>query len=210
MAAVALGLYLTYLLLTFGLRSLLHYRHTGSTGFHGPGGKPGSWEWCGGLLFALTLLLGLAGPTLQLLDLIHPFTPLDTIPIGITGLVLTIAGITATLAAQHTMGTSWRIGVDRAETTTLITRGVFAQVRNPVFTAMMLAAIGLTLQAPNPITLAGLAALVIAIEIQVRAVEEPYLQRTHDQTYHDYAAHTGRFLPRIGQLTLQQPNPADR
>lgn len=200
MADVALWLYLIYLLTAFGLRTLLHYGRTGSTGFHGLQGKPGSWEWCGGVLFVLALLLGLAGITLQLLGVIDPVAPLDAAPIGIAGLVLAIAGIIGTLAAQRAMGTSWRIGVNRTETTTLVTRGVFARVRNPIFTTMFIAVTGLTLLVPNPVVLAGLGGLVAAIHIQVRAVEEPHLLRTHDQHYRDYAARTGRFLPRIGRI----------
>lgn len=43
------------------------------------------------------------------------------------------------LAAQQAMGRSWRIGVDTDERTELVTEGVFGLVRNPVFTAMIVA-----------------------------------------------------------------------
>ncbi len=44
-----------------------------------------------------------------------------------------------------------------------------------------------------------LLAFLIALEIQVRLVEEPYLQRVHGEAYRRYAARTGRFMPWIGR-----------
>lgn len=202
MAAVALALFLIFLLAAFGLRSLLQYRRTGSTGFHGLSGKPGSAEWWASVLFVLTAVaVGLASPLLQLGGVVSAINPLDTTALHVCGLLLAGAGIIGTLAAQHTMGTSWRVGVDHRATTQLVTTGMFALVRNPVFTTMTTACVGLTLLAPNPITVFGLGALVTALELQVRAVEEPYLLRTHGQTYLAYAARTGRFLPCIGRLS---------
>jgi protein-S-isoprenylcysteine O-methyltransferase Ste14 len=197
MAGFALGLYLFYLLTAFGLRSLRHYRRTGSTGFRGVSGRPGSLEWWGSALFVLALLLGLAGPLLQLLDIVAPL--LDGVGVWVVGLVVAGVGIVSTLAAQQAMGVSWRVGVDHGESTELVTAGVFAFVRNPVFTAMIATGVGLTVLAPNPVALAAVVALVAAIEIQVRAVEEPYLLRTHGAVYRDYTARVGRFLPGIGR-----------
>jgi protein-S-isoprenylcysteine O-methyltransferase Ste14 len=98
------------------------------------------------------------------------------------------------------MGDSWRIGVDQSERTGLVTNGPFTAVRNPVFTGMLLASVGLTLLAPNPIALVALACLLVALEIQTRLVEEPYLLTTHGAAYGDYAARAGRFLPLLGRL----------
>src|SRR3546814_15382651 len=66
--------------------------------------------------------------------------------IQVGGTVLAVAGIAATLYAQRDMGESWRIGVDPSETTTLVLRGVFGLVRNPIFTAMLIFAAGITLR----------------------------------------------------------------
>lgn len=96
------------------------------------------------------------------------------------------------------MGTSWRIGVDAAERTELVTTGIFSQVRNPVFTAMALTGAELALMTPNPVALAGFATLLVALQLQVRVVEEPYLYATHGAEYTRYAARTGRFFPWLG------------
>ena len=41
---------------------------------------------------------------------------------------------------------------------------------------------------------------MIALEIQVRLVEEPYLLRQHGDAYRNYAARVGRFVPGLGRL----------
>jgi protein-S-isoprenylcysteine O-methyltransferase Ste14 len=56
------------------------------------------------------------------------------------------------------------------------------------------------LMVPNVVAFAGLAALALALEIQVRLVEEPYLRKAHGETYLSYAARTGRFAPGMGFL----------
>jgi hypothetical protein len=48
MTALALTLLVFYASLAFGLRALVQPRRTGSTGFKGISGSPGSPEWLGG------------------------------------------------------------------------------------------------------------------------------------------------------------------
>jgi protein-S-isoprenylcysteine O-methyltransferase Ste14 len=42
------------------------------------------------------------------------------------------------------------------------------------------------------------AAQLIALELQVRGVEEPHLARVHGDAYLDYTARVGRFVPWLG------------
>lgn len=148
-ATLALVLYAVYLLLAFGLRTLIQYRRTGSTGFHGLGRRTGSAEWIAGVGFTLALLLGAAAPVLALLGWVEPLASLDTSAARVFGNALALLGIAATLYTQLAMGTSWRIGVDPEERTTLVTSGPFAVVRNPIFAAMLPTALGLTLLVPS-------------------------------------------------------------
>ncbi|WP_129577703.1 isoprenylcysteine carboxylmethyltransferase family protein [Sorangium cellulosum] len=197
----ALVLYAVYMALAFGWRSLRQRRATGSTGFRGISGPPGSLPWLGGVLFAVAMLLGLAAPVAELAGWIGPLAEPGLVVVGL-GAVATLAGILGTLWSQGAMGASWRIGVSEAERTSLVTRGPFAVVRNPIFSFMMLAALGMALILPNAAALASFVALVTAIELQVRAVEEPYLLRAHGEAYAAYCAKVGRFLPGLG-LTRQ-------
>lgn len=200
MAALALGAYALYMALAFGLRTVIQLRRTGSSGFEGISGRPGSAEWSAGVLFVVAIAVGVAAPLLALLGVVEPIAALDTTPVHVAGIVLFVVGLIGTLAAQIAMGESWRIGVDEAETTELVTDGPFALVRNPIFAAMWPASAGLALMVPSVVALAGLAALFVALQLQVRVVEEPYLLRVHGARYADYAARVGRFAPAIGRL----------
>jgi protein-S-isoprenylcysteine O-methyltransferase Ste14 len=116
------------------------------------------------------------------------------------GLALAVAGIGLTFYAQLGMGESWRIGVDPQERTELVTGGPFGLVRNPIYSAMIPTAFGLGLLVPSALAIAGFATLLLALELQVRVVEEPYLLRAHGERYAGYARRVGRFLPAIGRL----------
>ena len=200
MAELTLVLYVLYLALAFGLRTFLQWRSTGATGFHGVGGRPGSAEWLAGVGFVVALVLGASAPILALLDAVEPIEALNESAVNVLGLILSLTGIALTLYAQIAMGDSWRIGVDESERTELVTKGPFAFVRNPIFSAMIPTALGLTLMVPSVVALVGFGALVVALELQVRVVEEPYLLRAQGQPYADYASRTGRFVPGIGTL----------
>lgn len=70
---------------------------------------------------------------------------------------------------------------------------------NPIYTAIIVMALGLTLLVPNGIGLASLAMIITRSQLQVRLIEEPYLHHIHGSSYHDYAARVGRFLPGTGR-----------
>ncbi|MGI5170062.1 methyltransferase family protein [Spirillospora sp. CA-253888] len=199
-AIAALVIYVVWAVLAFGLRTFVQWRRTGDTGFRGGDLAKGSVQWWARVLFTGALLIGAAGPVAALVGL-PAITVLDHVVVQLLGLVSTITGVAATLAAQTSMGSSWRVGVQEDERTDLVTGGAFALARNPVFTAMIVTAAGLAAMVPNVIAVVGLAVTVAAIQMQVRAVEEPYLLRAHGAAYAAYAARVGRFLPRIGRLT---------
>jgi protein-S-isoprenylcysteine O-methyltransferase Ste14 len=73
-------------------------------------------------------------------------------------------------------------------------------VRNPIFSGLLFSGAGIAALLPNLTAIASFVALVVAIELQVRAVEEPYLLRTHGDAYRAYAGAVGRFVPGIGRL----------
>lgn len=207
LAGVALGLYLLTLIVAFGVRAWVQFRRTGATGFVGFS-EPAPWAGTAGSrsrAALVTCALALASGTLGW------FGPLGAVPNAPTrwggypvlagvGVLLVAAAIVVVLRAQSDMGSSWRVGVDHQESTALVTRGLFAQVRNPVFTGMGLALAGFVAMVPTPLTALALVMLILGVQIQVRAVEEPYLLATHPLAYPAYAARTGRFLPGLGRL----------
>lgn len=117
--------------------------------------------------------------------------------VAAVGVAAYMAGVGLTAWAQLVMGASWRIGVDPNERTDLVTSGPFGHIRNPIFTGMIAALAGITILTWSLLALAGLALVLAGVELQVRAVEEPYLRRAHD-SYASYQARTGRFVPNLG------------
>src|SRR5262245_48406571 len=113
-AWVALLLYLAGLVLAFGVRTWLQIRRTGTSGFRGISGRPGSPAWWGGVLFPIALLLGLAAPVLVLTGITAPRLPAHP-ALAAAGLIVGLAGLVVVLLAQAAMGSAWRIGVDDTE-----------------------------------------------------------------------------------------------
>lgn len=196
-ATLALAAFIAYALAAFGWRSIIHHRRTGSTGFQGISGRPFSAEWAGGVLFVAAMLSFPAAAVLALLEVVPVVASSTTLVV--VGVGLCTVGFVSTLWSQFAMGDSWRVGVDNAEATKLVRRGPFNVVRNPIFSAMVVASVGFLLLVPSSVAFVGLAALVTAIQLQVRLVEEPYLLRTHGADYARYMAAVGRFVPRIGR-----------
>lgn len=190
-----------YAAVAFGWRSWLQYRRTGSTGFRGTTGRAFSTEWWGGVLLVVGLLGTFFAPVAAPVGVETWAVPgaLSRVA-SLSGGVALAAGLIGTVVAQMAMGASWRIGVDPAEHTALITHGPFRWVRNPIFTSMLLVAAGVALMVPNALSVLGFAVALLGLELQVRRVEEPYLLRAHPD-YAAYAARVGRFVPGLGRLS---------
>jgi protein-S-isoprenylcysteine O-methyltransferase Ste14 len=197
-AELALLLWLLYFVLSLGLRALVQWRRTGSTGLLMMRVRPGSPQWLAEAAQAIAIALGVLAPALA--DTVPPLDALDGWFAHVAGILTFAFGLAGVVVSQEAMGRSWRIGQDAAERTELVTHGPFAVVRNPIFTALVLAQAGLALLVPSVIALAGLALLLVSIEAQVRLVEEPHLRKLHGDDYTAYAQKVGRFVPAVGRL----------
>ncbi len=193
---VAIGLELAFFAVAILWRSWIQWRRTGSTGFIRPHRGAPALELAGAAGFVAAIVLLVAAPVVDAAGMSR-FAVLDVTWAAVVGFLLILAGLVLTVTAQLSMGESWRIGVDDSQRTELVTAGVFSRVRNPIFTGMLLAALGFLLLIPNPVSLAAVVILTASLEIQVRRVEEPYLARTHGEAYEQYRARTGRFLPTL-------------
>ena len=204
MNVLALVLFVVWFLVVFVVRSVVQKRTTGDSGI-----RPGAFapdasviERIAYLLLIVAFAGAIAAPIAAMAGL-GPLTNSGIIPV--VGVVVAVVGIAATYMAQLSMGREWRIGIDRDEVTGLVTGGVFSVVRNPIFTAMMFTAVGFAAMVPNLVAVIAVICLVVAIELQVRFVEEPHLRRIHANAYREYEERVGRFLPGIGsELGPQQ------
>ena len=200
MNAAALVLFGVWFVVVFVVRSVVQKRQTGDSGI-----RPGAFaadasgiERIAYLLLVVAFVGAIAAPVAAMAGL-DPLAESDAVPV--VGLVVAVVGIAATYVAQLGMGSEWRIGIDRTEVTGLVTGGLFALVRNPIFTAMIFTAVGFAAMVPNVIAVVAAICLLVAIELQVRYVEEPHLQRLHGRVYDEYAARVGRFVPLLGRMS---------
>jgi protein-S-isoprenylcysteine O-methyltransferase Ste14 len=199
LAGWAVGLLVVYLVFAFGVRVAVALRTTGRTGIAGLGGAP-PLELLGGGLFVAAVAMGSLNPVLVLADVIEPLEDLETDALRALGFLCCGVGIVGTFLAQMTMGASWRIGVDESERTELVTGGVFALCRNPIYTFMLIAWLGFALLVPTWLSVASIPVGIVALEVQVRLVEEPHLLRAHGEPYRAWAARVGRFVPGLGRI----------
>ncbi len=81
-----------------------------------------------------------------------------------------------------------------------MTTGPFGRVRHPIYTFFVLFLVGVAVLVPKAAGVAGAAFAVVFVEIQARAVEEPWLLREKGAAYAAYGARTGRFIPGVGRL----------
>src|SRR5262249_40167877 len=150
-------LYGLYTIVAIGVRVWLQRRRTGSTGFKAVREKPFSIAWVAAMVLGLSALSGVTGAILDVAGIIQPFPCLDSGLGHVMGVLISLSGLAVVFYSQMAMGDSWRIGVDRDERPELVTRGPFGVVRNPIFSAMTVMAIGLLLVLPNLMMVCSLA-----------------------------------------------------
>jgi protein-S-isoprenylcysteine O-methyltransferase Ste14 len=185
---------------TIFVRVAIQLRRTGKTGLIGLRRGAGALDWLAGILFIGGMAMGVESAILVLQDSLDPIDSLDHTALHVPGIALAGLGGLAVFGAQLGMGESWRIGVSEEDRTELVTGGWFSLCRNPIYTAMIVGWTGFALMVPTWLGIAAVVVIATGLELQVRAVEEPHLLRTHGEAYRVYASRIGRFVPGVGRL----------
>lgn len=129
----------------------------------------------------------------QLYSYLGPIPWLESETVAWIGILLCLLSLVWIIVAQAQMGASWRIGFDPAKKTALLTNGLFAISRNPIFLGMTVTLLGLFLSLPNAFTFALLTGGGALIQVQVR-LEEGYLMSKHGKAYAAYRREVPRWL----------------
>jgi protein-S-isoprenylcysteine O-methyltransferase Ste14 len=177
-------------------RAFVHRRRTGASGVVLGRAAPGAPRLAAALLAVGTLLVGL-GPAAHLAGLGWAWTPGDALITHAAGVLLLFAGLAWAAWAQSTMREHWRVGQDATERTALVTTGPFGRMRHPIYTGMVVLALGVTMTDPTYPGAIGVVVLALGVRTQAVLVEEPHLRAVHGPAYAAWAARTGRFLPPI-------------
>jgi protein-S-isoprenylcysteine O-methyltransferase Ste14 len=113
--------------------------------------------------------------------------------LGWVGVAVAFAGVAFFLSAVVAMKENWRAGVDAAQKTELVTRGVYRISRNPAFVGFDLLYIGVAAAFPNPVLIALTLAGVVVFHLQILE-EERFMHSVFGAGYAEYAAKTRRYL----------------
>ena len=109
------------------------------------------------------------------------------------GVFFCLAGLLLLLWSLVSFGQSFRVGIDTENPDRLITSGVFAFSRNPIYVAFALILIGQFLIFSNWIILVYLAAGIWLFHRQVLR-EEDYLKKHYGKEYVEYCNQVRRYL----------------
>ena len=123
----------------------------------------------------------------------YPFRPLQ----GWFGAAVALAALTMFYLTHRALGRNWSISLDVRETHKLVTDGVYARVRHPMYAAFWLWALAQALLLPNWI--AGLSGLVGFGTLYAFRVgrEEKLMMDAFGNEYRAYMARTARLVPRL-------------
>jgi protein-S-isoprenylcysteine O-methyltransferase Ste14 len=117
----------------------------------------------------------------------------SSLPARLAGAALVVAGFALFVLAMARLGASWRMGIDETNPGELVTDGVYALTRNPIYIFFDLYFVGTFLI--NGALLFLLFAILVAIGLHLQILEEErFLFATFDGTYRAYTDRVGRYL----------------
>jgi protein-S-isoprenylcysteine O-methyltransferase Ste14 len=107
-----------------------------------------------------------------------------------------VACLAATIDCWLRMGRNWRMAVTARERTELVTTGLYAHLRHPIYAlSILLMLCSAVIVATVP--MAAVAVVHLALMILKARNEERFLLAVHGDTYRSYCRRTGRFFPRL-------------
>ncbi|RZT84393.1 putative Ca2+/H+ antiporter (TMEM165/GDT1 family) [Pseudonocardia sediminis] len=164
---------------------------------------PGSPAWWARVLFVLAAVLGFAAPVLVALDVLQPIALLSAPSVAVVGAGVLLLGFAVVALAQLQLGSLWRrnaAALDEDPESTrpvLATGGLYRWVRHPGLTGLIVGCAGMLAMSPTLIGVLATVLILVAVQVQARAVSEPSLGRALGDEYDAYLQRTGRFLPRV-------------
>ena len=117
----------------------------------------------------------------------------DSPVMRVAGMSLVILGFTVFVWAFYSFGTSWRVGFDTKTPGALVTSGIFALSRNPIYLFLDLWFVGVFLINGTLVFL--IFALLALGHLHYQIVrEEKFLDDLYGEPYRDYRSKTARYF----------------
>ena len=114
-------------------------------------------------------------------------------PLAWIGVLLCLAGLALLFWSLVSFGRSFRVGIDVDQPDQLVTTGIFALSRNPIYVAFASVLFGQFLIFPNWIPLIYLAAGIWLLNRQIER-EEAFMQQHYGAAYSEYCKRVRRYL----------------
>ena len=128
---------------------------------------------------------------------LHEFNYQANWMVQVAGLVVIVAGLSLFNRTHVDIGRNWSSTLQIVEGQELITSGIYARVRHPMYLSLILFALGQVLLIPN--LFAGVASLIgcsVLAGLRIRA-EDAMLRERFGRAYEEYAARTPALVPRV-------------
>ncbi|MEZ5988881.1 MAG: protein-S-isoprenylcysteine O-methyltransferase [Planctomycetota bacterium] len=113
------------------------------------------------------------------------------------GLVTVVAGLWLLYETHAALGTNWSITLEVHEEHALVTHGVYARLRHPMYLALLLYALGLALMVPNWVAGPSYLVAVVLLVCLRLGPEERMMREEFGAAYEAYVERTKRLLPGI-------------
>jgi len=110
------------------------------------------------------------------------------------GLILIIVGLIIATISSHQLGSSLTATPVPKNLSTLNTQGIYRYIRHPIYSSIILAALGVVLIRPYLSSLFIYILLIVFFNFKSRFEEKLLSQKF--KSYAPYKMHSGRFLPR--------------
>jgi len=127
------------------------------------------------------------------------------LPVRVTrwlGLTLIVLAFVLLILGQIALGSAWRLGIDEQHPGQLVTDGIYAFTRNPIYLFFDLYFVGTFLINGALFFALSAAFTVLNLHFQVLS-EERHLERLHGADYRAYCACTARYWRRLGASRIQ-------
>ena len=119
----------------------------------------------------------------------------DALPAKLLGIALILCAFVLFVLALSALGNSWRLGLDEKHPGRLVTTGIYAYSRNPIYLFFDLYFLGTFLLNGSLFFL--IMAVLVALNLHYQILqEERFLASVHGAAYEAYRARTARYLAR--------------
>jgi protein-S-isoprenylcysteine O-methyltransferase Ste14 len=152
-------------------------------------------------LETLLLVLAWVGFLIPLLWVVSPAFSFADYPLRIgpfvAGLTCLAIGLWLFFRSHADLGTNWSVTLELRQEHRLISHGVYRAIRHPMYSALILYAVGQALVIPNWVAgFSNVTALAVLLALRLGAEEKMMAERFGDE-YAAYSARTKRFVPGV-------------